>query len=428
MIKRKMSLLLAAVLVATGVGMAKPAAAAEATVLPAISYIAPKYSIAKDNAPFTFALEAANYEGDVQYRIFIQKDGGAWTELTDGYSEPVNAKVPYIPGITKNLEAGKYKASVWVKRANVEGVKKNSLGSYDTYYAKNFSIGTAESLAKRADLTDLGVKDTYKVGESIELNGKEGYGYKLHIYNPQAEGSRRDKWMIDDEYETAAETADDYTFTAPGTYLVDVWGMTENSSEAAMKQGYDAWFLKVVTVEEAEEGIAVETSVKAATVGSSVTVKSEYPGAASYQVFNGAKQVSGVAKLGDATTMYPANKEGQEYTVKLLNADGAVLVTTSVVLGKTAMVKAPEVKDVTVNATFKAATVGSSVTVTADLEGAASYQVFRGEKQVSGVAKLGEATTMYPAAKDGEIVTVKLLDAQGALLQAVENVKLAEAK
>lgn len=425
-----MSLLLAAVVVATGVGTAAPAFAAEATTLPAISYIAPKYSIAKDNAPFTFALEAANYEGDVQYRIFVQKDGGAWTELTDGYTAPVNAKVPYIPEVTKNLEAGKYKASVWVKRANVEGTKKNSLGSYDTYYVKNFSIGTAESLAKRADLTDLGVKDTYKVGENIEINGKAGYGYKLHIYNPQAEGSRRDKWIIDDEYETAEDTADDYTFTAPGTYLVDVWGMTENSSAAAIKQGYDGWFLKVVTVEEADEveGVAVETSVKAATVGSSVTVKSEYPGATSYQVFDGAKQVSGVAKLGEATTMYPANKEGQEYTVKLLDAQGAVLVTTSVVLGKTAMVKAPEVKDVTVKATFKAATVGSSVTVTADLEGAASYQVFRGEKQVSGVAKLGEATTMYPAAKDGETVVVKLLDAQGNLLQAVENVILAEAK
>ncbi|KEH98799.1 hypothetical protein [Clostridium massiliodielmoense] len=252
MIKRKMSLLLSAVVVASGVGMATPAFAANAAKqLPAISYIAPEHTIATDNVPFTFALEAANYEGDVQYRIFVQKDGGKWTELTDGYTKAVNAKVPYIPQVKKNLSAGKYKASVWVKRAEVkEGTHKNSLGSYDTYYVKNFSIGTAKSLANRVDLNDLEIKDTYKVGEKVNLKSKDGYQYKLHIYDPSAK-VRRDGWKIDKTYETGDATS--YTFTKPGKYLVDVWGMTNKSSDAAKAQGYDGWKLKVVTVEENKE-------------------------------------------------------------------------------------------------------------------------------------------------------------------------------
>lgn len=196
MIKRKMSVLLAAVVVASGVGMAKPAFAANtgAKQLPAVSYIAPQNTLATDKEPFSFALEAANYEGDVQYRIFIQKDGGKWTELTNGYSEAVNAKIPYIPQVKKNLEAGKYKASVWVKRAEVkEGNNKNKFGSYDTYYVKEFSIKTADAFKGRAELGDLGIKDTYKVGEKLTLKGHKGSQYKLHIYDPSAHQQKLEK-------------------------------------------------------------------------------------------------------------------------------------------------------------------------------------------------------------------------------------------
>lgn len=255
MIKKKMSLLLAAVLVASGVGMVKPAFAvdAKAKALPVVTYAAPEHTIATDDAPFTFAVQSAKYEGDVQYRIFVQKDGGKWFELTDGYSEAVSGKNPYIPKVTKNLEAGHYKASIWVKRAEVEeGVDKNVFGSCDTYCVKTFSIGTAESLKNRANLNDLGIKDTYKVGEKLTISGKEGYQYKLHMYDPSVP-VRREGWYIDNTYEAAATT--DYTFTKPGTYLVDVWGLTPNPSEAVKRQGYDAWKLKVVTVEEGNKEV-----------------------------------------------------------------------------------------------------------------------------------------------------------------------------
>ncbi|KEI12469.1 hypothetical protein Z959_04530 [Clostridium novyi B str. ATCC 27606] len=261
MIKRKMSVLLAAVVVASGVGMAKPAFAANtgAKQLPAVSYIAPQNTLATDKEPFSFALEAANYEGDVQYRIFIQKDGGKWTELTNGYSEAVNAKIPYIPQVKKNLEAGKYKASVWVKRAEVkEGNNKSKFGSYDTYYVKEFSIKTADAFKGRAELGDLGIKDTYKVGEKLTLKGHKGSQYKLHIYDPSAK-TRKEGWIIDKTYETGEAT--NFTFTKPGKYLVDVWGMSTNPTDAVKAQGYGGWKLKVVTVEEGQQEVKATIEV-----------------------------------------------------------------------------------------------------------------------------------------------------------------------
>lgn len=408
-IKKKMSVLLAAVLVASGVGMAKPALAATA---PKVIYAQPSITMAEVEDDFSFALQSDVAE-NVQYQVWAQNIAtGKWFELTKGYSEAVKGNEPFIPAAVNHLPAGAYKASIWVK---AEGSK----AKYDNYLTTNFKIQKDGYFASRAKMDNLGLKNTYSVDEFVAIQGNDEY--KLHIYNPAIE-NRKEAWTIDANYNTAAETSKEVKFTAPGKYLVDVWGKKADSTNR-----YDGWVLKVVTVEE-QKGIAVETSVKAATVGSSVTVKSAYPGAASYQIFDGEKQVTGVAKLGEATTMYPANKEGQKYTVKLLNAQGTVLKSASVVLGETAMVEAPVVKEVKVDATFKPATVGSSVTVTADLEGAVKFQVFRGDKQITGAAELGKATTAYPAAKDGEEVTVKLLDAQDNVLQVVEKVKLVQAK
>ena len=421
MIKKKMSLLLAAVLVATGVGIAKPASAVEATkVLPAISYIAPQYTLATDNAPFTFALEAANYEGDVQYRIFVQKDGGTWTELTDGYSEAVNAKVPYIPEVAKNLAAGKYKASIWVKRADVDGVNKNSLGTYDTYFAKNFSIGTAASVSQRADLRDLGIKDTYNVGDKISLTGKEGYTYKLHIYDPSA-ATRKAGWTIDATYETAENTEDDFTFTKPGTYLVDVWGMTATPSDAVKKQGYDGWALKVVTVEE-KQGIAVESSIKEAMFGSLLTVRSEFPGAVKYQAYKDGEVLTKATELGKEASVFPAMEAGEEIEVKLLDAAGKVVATTKLNIGETAYVAAPEVKEANATATVKEAMFGSLVTVTTDFEGAVKFQLVDANGEVlTKVTEIGKEASVFPAMKAGEKVKVNLLDAEGTVLATAET-------
>ena len=259
MIKRKMSLLLSAVVVASGVGMTTPAFAVNAAKqVPAISYLAPDHTLATDKEPFSFAVEAKGYEGDVQYRIFIQKEGQKWTELTDGYSKPVSAKVPFIPQVNKKLTPGKYVASVWVKRAGQEGVNKNKFGSYDSYSVKNFSIQKSDYFKGRAKLDNLGIKDTYKVGEKVTIKGEAGSKYKLHVYDPSAT-NRKAGWIMDNTYETADNTS--YTFTKPGTYLIDVWGMSDKPLEAVKNLGYGGWTLKVVTVEENKEE-AVKATIK----------------------------------------------------------------------------------------------------------------------------------------------------------------------
>ncbi|MCY6959364.1 hypothetical protein [Clostridium brassicae] len=365
MIKRKMSLLLAAAIVATGVGMAKPAFADQAkTTLPAITYIAPQHTLATDNVPFTFALEAANYEGDVQYRIFVQKDGGAWTELTNGYTEAVNAKVPYIPSVAKNLEAGKYKASIWVKRAEVkEGANKNVTGSYDTYYVKNFSIGTAESLKERADLSGLGIKDTYKVGEKVTISGKEGYQYKLHIYDPSAP-VRREGWTIDKTYETATDTS--YTFTKPGKYLVDVWGMTSNPSEAIKTQGYDGWMLKVVTVEDkTTEEVTAKVEIKDAFDQFNKTVVVTLEGTDHPENYKVVSKVS-----GKELKYYETSKTFKEVVASTLAEEAAKAENYTIVNTK---VDVPAVKDVKVTDAFDQ--FNKTVAVTLDTDKPENFKV-----------------------------------------------------
>jgi len=410
-IKRKMSLLLSAVVVASGVGMATPAFAANAPKqLPAISYIAPEHTIATDNVPFTFALEAANYEGDVQYRIFVQKEGGKWTELTDGYTKPVNAKVPYIPQVKKNLSAGKYKASVWVKRAEVkEGTHKNAFGSYDTYYVKNFSIGTAKSLANRVDLNDLGIKDTYKVGEKVTLKSKDGYKYKLHIYDPSAK-VRRDGWKIDTTYETGDATS--YTFTKPGKYLVDVWGMTDKSSAAAKSQGYDGWKLKVVTVEEKKQE-DVKATIK---IEDGTTKFNKYVEATlnvsdpeNYKVTVCGKELKFVARKNGEKVFRAVVNETDENKIK---SNVKIEKVNSKPEDKKQDVKVAKVKDVLVSDGL--APFNKYVRVTLDTETPENYNVTVCGKELKLVEKKGEKffrglvnETVETEIKSNVVVTVK---------------------
>jgi len=71
------------------------------------------------------------------------------------------------------------------------------------------------------------------------------------MFDPSVE-VRAEGWSIDGTYESAEATK--YTFTKPGTYLVDVWGKKADSTNK-----YDGWMLKVVTVEETSEVKSVVT-------------------------------------------------------------------------------------------------------------------------------------------------------------------------
>lgn len=251
MIKKKMSLLLAAVLVASGVVVATPASAAAVT--PKVTYVAPAITMAEVGDEFSFALQS-NVATNVQYQIWAQNTTtGKWYSLTNGYTEAVKGTEPFIPAAINKLPAGAYNASVWIK---AEG----STAKYDSFKTTKFKIQANGYFDGRAKLDSIVLEDTYKVGDNVEIAGNDLY--MIHTYSPAVEaatGNRAKAWNNDtntgrDGYENAAGTSNDIKFTAPGKYLVNVWGKKADS-----KNKYDGWKLKVVTVKETSEVKSVVT-------------------------------------------------------------------------------------------------------------------------------------------------------------------------
>ncbi|WP_461204559.1 hypothetical protein [Clostridium sp. DL1XJH146] len=210
------------------------------TVLPEIFYFVPDHTMAVENEPFSFAVQA-NGSGQVQYRIWVQnKATSKWIDLTNGYSESLNVNTPFVPEAKVLLSPGKYKAVVWVKRANVTGSKSSSFGDYDNYKVYDFSIQKTGYFDNRADLTEFNIESTYYVGDKIQISGKSNVEYKFHYYAP-SELSRAENWYIDSDYQSSGNSS--YVFTKPGTYLLDIWGRPIGSSVR-----FDGWVLKTVTV------------------------------------------------------------------------------------------------------------------------------------------------------------------------------------
>ncbi|MCY6370990.1 hypothetical protein [Clostridium ganghwense] len=251
MVKKKMSMLLAAVLVASGVAVASPATKAVADTKVAVTYAAPARTMIETDNKMEFALQASTNEA-VEYRVWAQNvKTGKWIELTDGYQLSEVGTNPFVPATIADLEAGSYKASIWVRKAGSEA-------KFDSYAVRNFKIQKDGYFAERANMDELGIKDTYKVGESVTLQGDDQY--KLHIYDPSVP-VRAEGWMIDDSYEGAEATT--YKFEKPGVYLVDVWGKKADSTNK-----YDGWVLKAVTV---TEGQSTELPTATVTVGATMT-------------------------------------------------------------------------------------------------------------------------------------------------------------
>lgn len=419
MIKKKMSMALAAALVVSGVAVATPAKAAPTSTKATVSYAIPTKTMVETDDKMEFVVES-NVKEAVEYRIWVQNLATKeWTELTDGYQKSEVGSHPFQPATVKDLPKGSYKASIWVKRAGVKGENENKNGEYDSYYIKNFKVQEDGYFAKRANLDKLGLKDSYKVGEKVTITGTDQY--KLHIYDPSVE-PREKGWMMDETFEDAKATT--YEFKKPGVYLVDVWGKKADSPNR-----FDGWVLKVVTVtENNQKGIALETTVEEATFGSLVSAKCEYPGATKFQVVKDGKPVSSAAKLGEKTTVYPKVAKGETVTINLLDEKEATLVSKEVKLGEIASVEAPKEEEVNVTAVAKEATFGSLVKVTSDNKKVAKFQIFDGEKPISSVVAVGEDTTVYPAKKAGEKVTIKLFDANEKLVKVVKDFVLTAAK
>ena len=204
----------------------------------------------------TFYLTSKNAE-KVQYKVFISdKDKEDWTEITEGYSELVEATVPYAvkyPGVFKK---GKYKLLVQVREAS-------SIKDYDNTYTFYLSCVDRDD-NNRVYANDKIVltgqtfptqEDTYVVGEKINITGiqnisgmKGPYTYKLHIFDTK-EGT----WQLDSkEYRANVE----WTPAKPGVYVLDLWAMSGNSTlwpklkKDPKAKLYEAWKMKVITVKD----------------------------------------------------------------------------------------------------------------------------------------------------------------------------------
>lgn len=77
---------------------------------------------------------------DVQYKVFITKaDKEEYIEITNGYSEPIQAPKNFSVRYSKALDTGNYKVMVLVKGAKEDGVNKGKYGNYDNVYYFNFT-------------------------------------------------------------------------------------------------------------------------------------------------------------------------------------------------------------------------------------------------------------------------------------------------
>lgn len=102
------------------------------------------------------------YDGDVQYRIFIAKypketydnmhkyPEQEYKELTKGYTKSRDAERLYGFFLNQGLEAGKYKVMIYVKRAEEEGMHSDKNSDYDNYYTAYFKV-LEKSILKEKD-------------------------------------------------------------------------------------------------------------------------------------------------------------------------------------------------------------------------------------------------------------------------------------
>ncbi|MBZ9688917.1 hypothetical protein G9F72_021600 [Clostridium estertheticum] len=450
-IKKSLSIFMAAIFVMAGVLGNVTAKAATATpilavVNPTVNYVGISHSplIVGDTENFTVT---SNYTGDVQYRAF-QFDGKAWTELTKGYTEAVNAKTPYVLPETAKYTLGQHKLSVWVKKAGTTGVQKNSLGDFDTYYAASLNcVSKNDSNRVYAN----GKANFETSGLTVKFNGIEGIGgiegpylYRMHIYNPTT-----GVWTnrVSDYSATPS-----YTFEKAGTYMVVVHANTAKSTtwknylaetdKTIKNQGktygtYEAWKTIMVTVTDSTTEI-FKTTIAPSTTGvgaiGSVTLTADgvktFATAKKYQIFDGVTPISAIVDLGTSTTVFPAKVAGDKVNVKLLDASSVLVKEIPVALGQSGTITTvPPVKS-EVTATVKPSTtgVGSLGTVTSTQANAVSYQILDGVNPISAIVKLGATTTIFPAKVAGDKVTVKLFDAAGTVVGTSEAVVLVAAK
>lgn len=117
--------------------------------LPQISSLSYDYNSLLSNQKPVFYVGSGN-ETSVQYRIFVHSyadNRDVYTELTNGYTLPIDGRVISSKTITGAPSGQKYKVVVYSKRADVIGSHRDVNTDYDNYYVDYFRV---------VDSTDVG--------------------------------------------------------------------------------------------------------------------------------------------------------------------------------------------------------------------------------------------------------------------------------
>lgn len=202
----------------------------------------------------TFSI-VTKYAINVQYDVVLKDAKGTIVErLTNGYTETVLANIPYELSAKYVFQRGSYTLDISVKRSD-DGVT-------NTYKVALNCVNEDDKNRVYAN-GDMDIEKTvYKPGEKVLINGVKNlsgvqgpYVYRLHVYN-----TKTNKWTknIIKNYEDKLE----WIPTEAGTYVLDVHINTKKSttwakylrdpSSNSLYGTYEAWKLKVITVEEEE--------------------------------------------------------------------------------------------------------------------------------------------------------------------------------
>lgn len=218
-----------------------------------VSWIKQESEIYDGDKPTFLVMSQNAYK--VQYKFwYYDYTKQVWGELGSGYTDPVDSINVYSYKSSVSLKPGKYKFIVWVR-------KEGSTANYEDYTTTE---GEVKEDSVKADGTVITDKETYNLGETVNVNGisnisggNGSYSYKLFAYDV-----KRDKWItVSQNYSKTIQ----WVPKLPGTYMLDVYAKADDS-----QSNLDIYRLKNITVNgpslQLVNAINVSTTINSAPV------------------------------------------------------------------------------------------------------------------------------------------------------------------
>lgn len=246
-----------------------PASVQAQVSVPSVSFIGVDHSplVAGDTEKFT--ITSKGYSGKVQYRVFLlNQTSMQWTELTsNGYSEAIDTASPFILSYDTPFDIGKYTLKTYVKRYSQTGITKNAqCGDYDTVYTSYLNCVNRDDSNRVYANDDMIISEgRYIAGQPIKITGIKNisgmngpYSYRLHIFSPDKVYFNTSGWSGDWKMNvtgTAYQDTIEWTPTEPGTYIIDLWAMSSDSTlwpllkKNPSAKYYESWKLLKIKVE-----------------------------------------------------------------------------------------------------------------------------------------------------------------------------------